>query len=71
MPCIACPTGIMRCIPDHWPSEYQVKLRVMAKELYEYKSSAAGLDRAALPSHLLTRTRLESPKLHTSRAIEE
>lgn len=63
--------GIMRCIPDHWPSEYEVKLRVMAKELYEYKSSAAGLDRAALPSHLLTRTRPESPKSHTTRAIEE
>ena len=61
----------MRYIPDHWPSDYEAKLRVMAEELYEYKSTAAGPDRAELSSHLLTRTRPESPKPHTTRAIEE
>ncbi|DBB05138.1 TPA: hypothetical protein ACH3X3_010391 [Trebouxia sp. C0006] len=63
--------GILRYIPDHWPSDYEIKLRVMAKELYDYEATVAGLDRAALPSHLLTRTRPESPKPHTTRAIEE
>ncbi|KAA6419141.1 MAG: hypothetical protein FRX49_10881 [Trebouxia sp. A1-2] len=63
--------GIMRYIPDHWPSEYEVKLRVMAEELYVYKSTAGGPDRAALPSHLLTRTRPESPQPHPTQAIEE
>ncbi|KAL0025452.1 hypothetical protein WJX77_001094 [Trebouxia sp. C0004] len=63
--------GIMRYIPDHWPSDYEVKLKVMARELYEYNSTAAGPDRAALSSHLVTRTRPESPQPHTTRAIEE
>lgn len=49
--------GVLRCVPDHWPSEYEVKLRVMALELFHYKSAPVGTDRAELPSHLLTRTR--------------
>lgn len=65
------PAGVLRCVPDHWPSEYEVKLRVMALELFHYKSAHVETNKAELPSHLLTRTRPERPQPHVTPETKE
>ena len=51
--------GVLSRVPDHWPSDYEVKLRVMAKELHLYKQSNAN-KRDTATTHLLSRAQFEN-----------
>ena len=57
--------GVLCRVPDHWPSDYEVKLRVMAKEFQIYKQLPAN-KRDTATTHLWSRTRFENANVNVA-----
>ena len=50
-------SGLLRHVPDHWPSDYEVKLRIMADELQNYKQSHG--QQRVMTTHLMSRVQVQ------------